>query len=55
MSAKKLATMNKGKNYEEYKIIRYKNTVFLTPPSSKTVFLNPPPLEGQELKLPLQR
>ena len=48
MSAKKLATMNKGKNYEEYKIIRYKNTVFLTPPSSEQA-LNPPPLKEEEL------
>ena len=35
MTAKNLATNTKGKNYEEYKIIRYKNTVFLTPPSSE--------------------
>ena len=28
-----IATNGNGKNYEEYKIIRYKNTVFLTPPS----------------------
>ena len=33
MTAKNLATNNKGKNYEEYKIIHSKNTVFLTPPS----------------------
>ena len=28
-----IATNGKGKNYEEYKIIHSKNTVFLTPPS----------------------
>ena len=49
-----IATNGKGKKNEEYKIIRYKNTVFLTPPSSEQA-LNPPPLEGQELQLPLQR
>ena len=55
MSAKKLATMNKGKKDEEYKIIRYKNTVFLTPPSSEQA-LNPPPLKrGGVLKLNAQQ
>ena len=44
-----IATNGKGKNYEEYKIIRYKNTVFLTPPSSELA-LNPPPLKEEELK-----
>ena len=43
-----IATNGKGKNYEEYKIIRYKNTVFLTPPSSEQA-LNPPPLKEEEL------
>ena len=50
MSAKKLATTNKGKNYEEYKIIHSKNTVFLTPPSSEQA-LNPPPLKRGGVKV----
>ena len=45
-----IATNGKGKNYEEYKIIRYKNTVFLTPPSSEQA-LNPPPLKEEELNI----
>ena len=53
MTANKLATMNKGKNYKEYKIIRYKNTVFLTPPSSEQA-LNPPPLKRGGVLLVLQ-
>ena len=55
MTAKKLATNNKGKKYEEYKIIYSKNTVFLTPPSLFAKWLTkPPPLKEEELKLALQ-
>ena len=45
-----IATNGKGKNYEEYKIIHSKNTVFLTPPSSEQA-LNPPPLKRGGVKL----
>ena len=51
-----IATNGKGKNYEEYKIIYSKNTLFLTPPSLFAWWLTkPPPLKEEELILALQR
>ena len=50
-----IARSVKGKKDKEYKIIRCKNTVFLTPPSSEQA-LNPPPLKrGGVLKLNAQQ